>query len=99
LQITSAEKTSSKEVKVENGGTEVGLHRAEESRSVGEGSFEKRQGMILEDGEDQLAMESNVQDQVAVESGQHIVRDQMAVESNSPNNNGPVSHKCLYKMT
>lgn len=42
------------------------------------GSFEKRQGLGMEDIPDQLAMESEHHDQIAVESG---IKDQIAVES------------------
>ncbi|XP_021963328.1 uncharacterized protein LOC110858766 [Folsomia candida] len=54
--------------------------RGDEGRAVGDSTFEKRQGFTIEDGEDQLAMESQVApDQMAVETSD--VRDQVAVES------------------
>lgn len=72
--------TSSQEKDAATISAEGGAHRAEESRSVGDNKFEKRQGMVIEDGEDQLAMESQQPaDQIMVESGH---RDQVAIESN-----------------
>lgn len=79
MQISLAE--SSKEVK--KPGTVVSEKNSEENkRAVADNAFEKRQGLAMMDmDEDQLAMESQVHDQVAVESG----RDQVAVETNNNN--------------